>query len=171
MRYILSIALLVLATSVGAEEMYKWTDAEGNVHYSQTRPDPSIAVDKTLMYDEQLEHERQMRAMQLERAKVELERARREAEMAGQGMGGYPPQAAGAPAGQSQPTEMSYEDKQKLREIERDLERVSSSGIGDARSRNAQVESLMRQQEMIYSRYGGRASPRIVIQDQRGGRW
>jgi hypothetical protein len=62
--------------------------------------------------------------------------------------------------------DMSYEDRQKLHQIERDISRLSSSTIGDPRDRQMQVESLMRQQELIYSKYGAQASPRVVIQNQ-----
>lgn len=66
--------------------------------------------------------------------------------------------------------DMSYDDKQKIHQIERDIERLSGSSIGDAKDRQMQIEALMRQQELIYSKYGAQASPRIVIQDQRDGR-
>lgn len=57
----------------------------------------------------------------------------------------------------------SYADRQALRQIERDIERVSSSGIGDAQSNRMQVEALMRQQEAIYSKYGARLSDRTNV--------
>lgn len=74
-------------------------------------------------------------------------------------------------AGQAQ-AEMSYSDEHMLKQIQRDIERLSSSGIGDARDRQMQIEALMRQQEMIYAKYGAQISPRTVIQypDNRG-RW
>jgi hypothetical protein len=169
MRYIVIFALSLWFGPAFADEMYKWTDPQGNVHYSQTRPGQSGTIEKTIQYDKQLEHERQLRAIELERAQLDLQRARQEAGMAGQNSG-LPSQPT-VPAAPVRATEMSNEDKQKLHQIERDLERVSSSGIGDPSSRNAQVEALMRQQELIYSKYGAQASPRIVIQDQRPSRW
>jgi len=41
----LAIAAIGLSTSVPADEIYKWTDAEGNIHY-QDRPAPDASVER-----------------------------------------------------------------------------------------------------------------------------
>lgn len=38
LKYTLSLCLLLLAISATAEKLYKWTDEDGNVQYSQTPP-------------------------------------------------------------------------------------------------------------------------------------
>jgi len=62
--------------------------------------------------------------------------------------------------------EFSNEDRHRLHEIQREIDFLSSSTIGDARARQEKIEALIRQQELIYSKYGAQASPRVVIQDQ-----
>ena len=46
MRYLSLTAVLILsaglASTAGASEIYKWTDAEGNVHYTDKPMDPSF---------------------------------------------------------------------------------------------------------------------------------
>lgn len=37
-RLLLIAALLLLATAAAAQKVYKWTDAQGTVHYSQSAP-------------------------------------------------------------------------------------------------------------------------------------
>ncbi|MCS3902955.1 molecular chaperone DnaK (HSP70) [Methylohalomonas lacus] len=78
------LALLMLNTPVLATNMYKWTDEEGNVHYTQNPPpedaqgvrmDPPADVDT-----EQAREELQRKQEKLEAMEQQREQAREEAE-------------------------------------------------------------------------------------------
>ncbi len=40
MRHVLCLALLLSSAPLAATQVYKWTDAQGTVHYSETPPAP-----------------------------------------------------------------------------------------------------------------------------------
>ena len=43
-RYCLGLIALLLMSATADAKMYKWVDDEGNVHYSQTKPDADTEV-------------------------------------------------------------------------------------------------------------------------------
>lgn len=64
-------------------------------------------------------------------------------------------------------SDMSYGDRQKLRQIERDIERISTSSIGTVQDRQLQINALTRQRDAVYGTYGVQPGTTVTIQDTR----
>ncbi|QSA98813.1 DUF4124 domain-containing protein [Methylococcus sp. EFPC2] len=155
------ILLLAFSGQALAGEMYKWTDKSGTLHYTQTPPPAGAEVEKTITYDEEMDYRRQMRDLAVQREMEQETRRRIGGDIEGSNYAPQPvPQYAPQPV---QQPGLSYSDKQQLKQIERDIERLSSSGIGDPGSRQQQIQALQRQQELIYSKSGAQASPQVII--------
>lgn len=162
---------ILLASTAHAGETYKWTDQEGNLHYTQTPPPAGAELEKTLSYDEEADTRRQMRDIAVQRT-MEAETRRRvygDAQPVASPSQAYEPEPPQAP--QRQAPTLSAGDERQLKQIQRDIERLSSSGIGDPVSRQNQIQALQRQQEMIYGKIGVQGSPQVIINRGRPGNY
>ncbi|NJD05438.1 MAG: DUF4124 domain-containing protein, partial [Methylococcaceae bacterium] len=159
------LLLAVLFTpTLPAAESFKWQDADGTVHYGQIRPTDGSSVDKVLIHDEQEELARARRNLELARLTLERDQGLLDLQRSRQA----PPAAIQAARPQTlAATDMSYADRQKLRQIERDIERVSTSSFGTVQDRQTQINALTRQRDIIYGGYGVQPGTTVTIQDNR----
>ena len=140
------------APSLAAAESFKWQAADGTVHYGQLPPTDGSAVQKVLLRDPPVNPAPSVRNLDPEGLKRPNQTA------------------AASPEGRPQilaASEMSYTDRQKLKQIERDIERISSSSIGTVQDRQLQINALGRQRDAVYGTYGVQPGTTVTIQDNR----
>jgi hypothetical protein len=151
-----------VAPALPAAESYKWRGADGSVHYGQVKPDDGSGTEKVLVYDEQEELTRARRQLELERLRLERDQAMLETERNSR------PAPTAAPRPQTVAgADLNYDDRQKLHQIERDIERLSTSSIGTVQDRQMQINALTRQRDAVYGSYGVQPGTMVTIQDNR----
>lgn len=81
MKTLLAIVLAVLCFSAAAEQLYRWVDAEGNVHYSDRPPPDSATESEEIVVDAEIPPERQaaaQRRLDEQQRQLEAGRSRRD---------------------------------------------------------------------------------------------
>lgn len=147
-------AFLLLAASVPAQaQVYKWTDAEGGIHYggappadpqsAQTldipsQPTPAGAVDNVGDLRRATRELRELRAVNRGVPVHELDRP---ASGKGTGKGKEPPY-------------IGYDDRTRIENLNSDIRRLSSSTIGTPDSRARELRAAKSELRQIYRKYG-----------------
>ena len=145
--------------AIYAQDLYKWQDADGHVHYGQSRPAEGVEAERLEFLDERADLERRKRQKELERAQMELARLRQATENLP-----HPSQPVALPKPVMPTSAMSYEDRRKLHAIERDIARIASSSFDTPEQRQSQVDALAHQRDLINAQYGIHAGPAVVVQ-------
>lgn len=145
------MVLLALGGSAQAQ-VYKWTDAEGRVHYGSqappaapaqtldipSRPAPDGAVDNVGDFERATRELRQLRAVNRGVPASELDRP-----------------AGGRKRGKTQETPyIGYEDRSRIDNLNSDLRRLSSSTFGTPASRAREIRAIKDELRQIYRKYG-----------------
>ncbi len=133
-------------------QVYKWTDAEGKVHYggapppadAQTpqtldipsQPTPAGGVDNTRQMRRATQELRELRAVNRGIPVSELDRSR----------------SARSKKGDS--VSIGYEDQTRIDNLNREIQRVSSSSFGTPASRAGEIRAAKDQLRQIYRKYG-----------------
>lgn len=81
MRLILGFTVLLAVSSAFAETtLYRWVDAQGNVHYSDTTPPKGVAAEKITVQDKNINtlpaDKRQVQEMQAEQRRQQMYQSR-----------------------------------------------------------------------------------------------
>lgn len=149
----LAVLLLALSWSVQAQ-VYKWTDADGQVHYGNapppadaqstqtldipSRPTPAGEVDNVRDLQRATRELRELRALNRGVPANELDRP-----------------TSGSKKGKTKdPPYIGYEDRTRIDNLNRDIRRLSSSTIGTPASRAREIRAAKSELRQIYRKYG-----------------
>jgi hypothetical protein len=155
MRPVFSFYLaLALATGPAAQaQVYKWTDANGQVHYD-SKPPPEGQAAQTLDIQSQPTPAGSVDNVQtLQRATRQLRELRATSR-------GVPVDELDRPArrkkrGESrEPPHIGYEDRARIDNLNSDIRRLSSSTIGTPGSRAREIRAAKDELRQIYRKYG-----------------
>ena len=155
MRPVLSLTV-ILALAFGAmaqAQVYKWTDANGQVHYDskpppegqatqtldiQSQPTPAGGADNTQSMQRAARQLRELRATSRGVPVDELDR---------------PPfrKRRGEPR---EPPHIGYEDRARIDNLNSEIRRLSSSTIGSSSNRAREIRAAKDELRQIYRRYG-----------------
>ncbi|MCC7221483.1 MAG: DUF4124 domain-containing protein [Candidatus Contendobacter sp.] len=132
-------------------QVYKWTDAEGKVHYGSapppaaaqtpqtlnipSQPTPAGGVDNSRQMRRAVRELRALRAVNRDIPVSELDRPRH-------------------PSKQKEPVEISYTDQAKIDNLNSDIRRLSSSTFGTPASRAREIRAAKDERRQIYRKYG-----------------
>ena len=133
-------------------QVYKWTDAEGKVHYGgapppadaktpqtldiPSQPTPAGGVDNTRQMQRATQELRELRAVNRGVPVRELDRPR------------------SARSKKGDPVPIGYEDQTRIDNLNREIQRVSSSSFGTPASRAREIRAAKDQLRQIYRKYG-----------------
>ncbi len=157
MRRAMAFAAVLFMSLIAAQaQVYKWTDAEGKVHYG-SRPPADGQPSQTLDISSQPTPAGGVDNVRaLERAKQEL----RELRAAGRGV---PVGALDRPVSRKrnkktqEPVYIGYTDQIRIDTLNSDSRRLSSSTFGSAGSRAREIRVAKDELRQIYRRYGLKA--------------
>ena len=155
MRPVLSLTV-ILALAFGAmaqAQVYKWTDANGQVHYDskpppegqatqtldiQSQPTPTGGADNTQSMQRATRQLRELRATSRGVPVDELDR---------------PPsrKRRGEPR---EPPHIGYEDRARIDNLNSEIRRLSSSTVGSSSTRNREIRAAKDELRQIYRKYG-----------------
>ncbi len=147
------VILLVLSVSVRAQ-VYKWTDADGQIHYGNTLPPADAQSTHTLDIPS-----RPTPAGDVDNVRA-LQRATRELRELRAVNRGVPVGELDHPATRSkkgkakEPPYIGYEDRTKIDTLNSDIRRLSSSTIGTPASRAREIRAIKDELRQIYRKYG-----------------
>lgn len=150
----LSFWLALMAAMPGWAQVYKWTDAEGQVHYGNRPPPSDGRSPQTLDISS-----KPSPAGEVDNVR-DLERARRELRELRAANRGVPVNELDrAPKkGKSSRTKESpsigYADQSKIENLNRDIHRLSGSTIGTPDSRARELRAARDELRQIYRKYG-----------------
>ncbi len=149
---VLTAALLLCLTAEA--QVYKWTDAEGKVHYGNQPPPTDAPTAESLDIRSQPTppggvnnvHDLQ-RATERQR---ELRAARRGIPV--ESLDGSTPRKK---SGKSrEPIHIGYDDQMRIDNLNSDIRRLSSSTIGNSSQRNREIRAAKDELRQIYRKYG-----------------
>lgn len=154
MRLVVTAFLALTFAPATQAQVYKWTDANGQVHYdSQTpaqgsaaqtleirsQPTPSGGVDNVRSLQRAA---RQLRELRAARRGIPVDQLER------------PPHARTRRGEPREPPPIGYEDRARIDNLNSDIRRLSSSTIGTASSRNREIRAAKDEVRQIYRKYG-----------------
>ena len=146
------IVLLALGGSVQAQ-VYKWTDAEGRVHYGSQAPPASPSAQTLDIPSKPAPPGAFDNVGDFKRATRELRELR--AVNRGVPVGELDRPASGRKRGKTQePPYIGYEDRVKIDNLNSDLRRLSSSTFGTPGGRAREIRAIKDQLRQIYRKYG-----------------
>mgnify|MGYP000857510664 CR=1 FL=1 len=149
----LTVTLTLALGSMAQAQVYKWTDANGQVHYDSkpppegqatqtldipSQPTPAGGADNTQSMQRATRQLRELRATSRGVSVEELERP-----------------APRKKRGESrEPVYIGYEDRARIDNLNSDIRRLSSSTIGSASSRAQGIRAAKDELRQIYRKYG-----------------
>ncbi len=145
--------LLALCLPVQAQ-VYKWTDADGRVHYGGTPPPAAAQSTETLDIPSQ-----PTPAGTVDNV-GDLKRAARELRELRAVNRGVPvseidrPSSGGRKGKDKEPPYIGYEDRTRIENLNSDIRRLSSSTIGTPASRASELRAAKSELRQIYRKYG-----------------
>lgn len=148
-----AVLLLALSGSTQAQ-VYKWTDAAGQVHYGNAPPPADAQSTQTLDIPS-----RPTPAGQVDNVR-DLQRATRELRELRALNRGVPASELDRPATRSkkgktkEPPHIGYDDRTRIDNLNSDIRRLSSSTIGTAASRAREIRAAKDELRQIYRKYG-----------------
>jgi Domain of unknown function (DUF4124) len=150
--FIQLVAMLFISALVQAQ-VYKWTDADGQVHYGnqppaesqstetldiQSQPTPAGGVDNVRSMQRGAKELRELRSVNRGVPVGELDR----------------PTARDRKRKSQEPVYIGYEDRIRIETLNSDIQRLSSSTFGTASSRNREIRAAKSELRQIYRKYG-----------------
>ena len=153
MRLALCLALALLLGPMAQAQVYKWTDANGQVHYDskppaegqaaqtldiQSQPTPAGGVDNVQGLQRATRQMRELRATSRGVPVNELDRPARQKKR----------------SESREPVYIGYEDRARIDNLNSDIRRLSSSTIGSPSSRAQQIRAARDELRQIYRKYG-----------------
>lgn len=154
MRLFIHLAALLLFSFAAHAQVYKWTDADGQVHYGnqppaesqstetldiQSQPTPAGGVDNVRSMQRGAKELRELRAVNRGVPVGELDR---------------PTTARDRKSKSQEPVYIGYEDRIRIETLNSDIQRLSSSTFGTASSRNREIRAAKSELRQIYRKYG-----------------
>ena len=151
MKPALTFAVVLTLVLPVRAQVYKWTDANGQVHYGsappaadrpaqtldiQSRPTPAGEVDNVGSMRRATRELRELRAVNRGVPVRELDHPRSSRRK------------------KNTPTRIGYEDQAKIDNLNSDIRRLSSSTLGSARSRARELRAAKSELRQIYRKYG-----------------
>jgi hypothetical protein len=145
--------LLALSLPVQAQ-VYKWTDADGQIHYGNTPPPADAQSTQTLDITSQPTPAGEVdNVRDLQRATRELRELR--AVNRGVSVKELDRPATGSKKGKTkEPPYIGYEDRARIDNLNSDIRRLSSSTIGTPASRARELRAAKDELRQIYRKYG-----------------
>lgn len=154
MRHFIVLTAALLLGLTAEAQVYKWTDAEGKVHYGNQPPPTDASAAESLDIRSQPTppggvnnvHDLQ-RATERQR---ELRAARR----------GVPVDALEGSISRKkssksrEPIYIGYDDQMRIDNLNSDIRRLSSSTIGNSSNRNREIRAAKDELRQIYRKYG-----------------
>ena len=153
MRLVLCLAMAVTLGPMAQAQVYKWTDANGQVHYDskppaegsaaqtldiQSQPTPASGVDNVQGLQRATRQLRELRATSRGVSVEELDR----------------PARRGKRSQSHEPVYIGYEDRTRIDNLNSDIRRLSSSTVGSSSSRNREIRAARDELRQIYRKYG-----------------
>ncbi len=151
MKLALTFAVVLALILPVRAQVYKWTDADGQVHYGgappaadqpaqtldiQSQPTPAGEVDNVGSMERATQELRELRAVNRGVPVRELDRPR------------------SSRRNKNVPTRIGYEDQARIDNLNSDIRRLSSSTLGSASSRARETRAAKRELRRIYRKYG-----------------
>jgi len=151
MKPTLTLAMVLALVLPARAQVYKWTDADGQVHYGgappaadrpsqtldiQSQPTPDGEVDNVSSMRRATRELRELRAVNRGVPVRELDRPRSSRRK------------------KNTPTRIGYEDQAKIDNLNSDIRRLSSSTLGSASSRTREIRAAKSELRQIYRKYG-----------------
>ncbi|MDG4553826.1 MAG: DUF4124 domain-containing protein [Candidatus Competibacter sp.] len=151
MKPALMFAVVLALVLPARAQVYKWTDADGRVHYGgappaadqpaqtldiQSQPTPDGEVDNVGAMRRATRELRELRAVNRGVSVRELDRPRSSRRK------------------KNTPTHIGYEDQAKIDNLNSDIRRLSSSTLGSARSHSREIRAAKSELRQIYRKYG-----------------
>ena len=151
MKPTLTLAMVLALVLPARAQVYKWTDADGQVHYGgappaadrpsqtldiQSQPTPDGEVDNVSSMRRATRELRELRAVNRGVPVRELDRPRSSRRK------------------KNTPTRIGYEDQAKIDNLNSDIRRLSSSTLGSASSRAREIRAAKSELRQIYRKYG-----------------
>ena len=149
----LTLILTLALGSMAQAQVYKWTDANGQVHYDSkpppegqaaqtldipSQPTPAGGADNTQSMQRATQQLRELRATSRGVSVEELDRPARRKKR-----------------GESrEPVYIGYEDRARIDNLNSEIRRLSSSTIGSASSRAQEIRAAKDELRQIYRKYG-----------------
>ena len=153
MRPALYFVLALALSPIAQAQVYKWTDANGQVHYDskppaegsaaqtldiRSQPTPTGGVDNVQGLQRAT---RQMRELRATSRGVPVEELDRNASRKRR-------------SNSREPVYIGYEDRARIDNLNSDIRRLSSSTLGTPGSRNREIRAAKDELRQIYRKYG-----------------
>ena len=153
MRLALYLVLALALSPIAQAQVYKWTDANGQVHYDskppaegsaaqthdiQTQPTPASGVDHVQGLQRATRQLRELRATSRGVSVQELDR----------------PASRKRRGDSREPAYIGYEDRARIDNLNSDIRRLSSSTVGSSSTRNREIRAAKDELRQIYRKYG-----------------
>lgn len=153
-------AALVILSLTAEAQVYKWTDAEGKVHYGsqppangssaqpldiRSQPTPPGGVDNVHSLQRAREELRELRAAHRGIPVEALEDDSTSRKKSGKG---------GKSSKTGEPIYIGYEDQTRIDNLNSDIRRLSSSTIGASSNRAREIRAIKDELRQIYRKYG-----------------
>ena len=148
------LAILLALSGSARAQVYKWTDADGQIHYGNTPPPAAAQSAHTLDIPS-----RPTPAGDVDNVRA-LQRAARELRELRAANRGVPVDELDRPATRSkkdktrEPPYIGYDDRTKIDTLNSDIRRLSSSTIGTSASRAREIRAVKDELRQIYRKYG-----------------
>ena len=150
--FCLVLSLAVLGPAAQAQ-VYKWTDANGQVHYDSRPPAEGTAAQPLDIRSQPTPAGGADNVQSLQRATRQLRELRATSR-------GVPVKELDRPARRSrrseprEPPHIGYEDQTRIDNLNSDIQRLSSSTIGSSSSRAREIRAAKDELRQIYRKYG-----------------
>ena len=153
MRPALYLVLALALSPIAQAQVYKWTDANGQVHYD-SKPPPEGSAAQTLDIQSQPTPASGVNNVQsLQRATRQMRELR--ATNRGVSVNELDRPALRKKRGESrEPVYIGYEDRARIDNLNSDIRRLSSSTIGTPSSRTREIRAAKDELRQIYRKYG-----------------
>ena len=153
MRPALYLVLALALSPIAQAQVYKWTDANGQVHYDskpppegsaaqtldiQSQPTPASGVDNVQGLQRATRQLRELRATNRGVSVQELDR----------------PASRKRRGDSREPVYIGYEDRTRIDNLNSDIRRLSSSTLGTPSSRAREIRAAKDELRQIYRKYG-----------------
>lgn len=153
MQYPTRFAILLALSLPVQAQVYKWTDADGRVHYGGTPPPTDAQSPQTLDIPSQPTPAGEVdNVRDLQRATQELRELRATSR-------GVPVKELDRPTKKKggktrEPIRIGYEDQARIDNLNSDIRRLSSSTLGTPASRAREIRAAESEIRRIYRKYG-----------------
>ncbi|MFZ1641854.1 MAG: DUF4124 domain-containing protein [Candidatus Contendobacter sp.] len=153
MRPVLYLVMALMLGPTAQAQVYKWTDANGQVHYDSKPPDEGQAAQTLDIRSQPTPAGGVDNVQGLQRATRQLRELRATSR-------GVPVNELDRPAprkrrGESrEPVYIGYEDRARIDNLNSDIRRLSSSTFGSPGSRAREIRAARDELRQIYRKYG-----------------